>query len=44
VPLELLHSFKRMRRFQPFSAIVEALKTSEMERRNLSIGRLESEK
>ncbi|KAL3494458.1 hypothetical protein BJX62DRAFT_198051 [Aspergillus germanicus] len=29
VPLELLHSFKRMRRFQPFSAIVEALKTSE---------------
>ncbi|KAE8135161.1 hypothetical protein BDV38DRAFT_273014 [Aspergillus pseudotamarii] len=30
VPLELLHSFKRMRRFQPFSAIVEALKTSEV--------------
>ncbi|KAJ5391579.1 hypothetical protein N7509_007069 [Penicillium cosmopolitanum] len=29
VPLELLHSFKRMRRFQPFDAIVEALKTSE---------------
>ncbi|KAL3481881.1 RNA-binding La domain protein [Aspergillus californicus] len=29
VSLELLHSFKRMRRFQPFSAIVEALKTSE---------------
>ncbi|KAA8651853.1 hypothetical protein EYZ11_006209 [Aspergillus tanneri] len=29
VPLELLHSFKRMRRFQPFSAIVEALKSSE---------------
>jgi lupus La protein len=29
VPLELLHSFKRMRRFQPFSAIVEALKNSE---------------
>ncbi|KAJ5180688.1 hypothetical protein N7492_003898 [Penicillium capsulatum] len=29
VPLELLHSFKRMRRFQPFSAIIEALKTSE---------------
>ncbi|KAJ5753023.1 hypothetical protein N7520_009940 [Penicillium odoratum] len=29
VPLELLHSFKRMRRFQPFSAIVEALKTAE---------------
>ncbi|PWY77436.1 hypothetical protein BO70DRAFT_339194 [Aspergillus heteromorphus CBS 117.55] len=29
VPLELLHSFKRMRHFQPFSAIVEALKTSE---------------
>ncbi|KAE8378612.1 hypothetical protein BDV26DRAFT_186031 [Aspergillus bertholletiae] len=30
VPLELLHSFKRMRRFQPFSAIVEAMKTSEV--------------
>ena len=29
VPLSVLHSFKRMRRFQPFSAIVEALKTSE---------------
>ncbi|KAJ5975902.1 hypothetical protein N7481_009609 [Penicillium waksmanii] len=29
VPLELLHSFKRMRRFQPFDAIVEAMKTSE---------------
>lgn len=29
VPLSLLHSFKRMRRFQPFSAIVEALKTSD---------------
>jgi lupus La protein len=29
VPLELLHSFKRMRRFQPFTAIVEALKTAE---------------
>lgn len=29
VPLELLHSFKRMRRFQPFGAIVEALKSSE---------------
>lgn len=29
VSLELLHSFKRMRRFQPFSAIVEALKSSE---------------
>ena len=29
VPLETLHSFKRMRRFQPFSAIVEALKSSE---------------
>jgi lupus La protein len=28
VDLSLLHSFKRMRRFQPFSAIVEALKTS----------------
>ncbi|RAL11127.1 tRNA maturation protein LHP1 [Aspergillus homomorphus CBS 101889] len=30
VSLELLHSFKRMRRFQPFSAIVEAIKSSEM--------------
>ncbi|KAJ5578117.1 uncharacterized protein N7459_007081 [Penicillium hispanicum] len=29
VPLSVVHSFKRMRRFQPFSAIVEALKTSE---------------
>lgn len=29
VPLDLLHSFSRMRRFQPFSAIVEALKTAE---------------
>lgn len=29
VELSILHSFKRMRRFQPFSAIVEALKTSE---------------
>ncbi|OKL64375.1 hypothetical protein UA08_00764 [Talaromyces atroroseus] len=29
VDLSLLHSFKRMRRFQPFSAIVEALKSSE---------------
>ncbi|KAH8698389.1 hypothetical protein BGW36DRAFT_280926, partial [Talaromyces proteolyticus] len=29
VELSVLHSFKRMRRFQPFSAIVEALKTSE---------------
>ncbi|EEP78773.1 conserved hypothetical protein [Uncinocarpus reesii 1704] len=29
VELSLLHSFKRMRRFQPFSAIVEALKTSD---------------
>lgn len=29
VPLSLLHSFKRMRRFQPFSAIVDALKSSE---------------
>ena len=28
VELSLLHSFKRMRRFQPFSAIVEAMKTS----------------
>ncbi|KAE8353415.1 hypothetical protein BDV28DRAFT_133143, partial [Aspergillus coremiiformis] len=30
VPLDLLHSFKRMRRFQPFSAIVDALKASEI--------------
>lgn len=30
VELSLLHSFKRMRRFQPFSAIVEALRTSEL--------------
>ncbi|OOG00844.1 hypothetical protein ASPCADRAFT_202666 [Aspergillus carbonarius ITEM 5010] len=30
VPLELLHSFKRMRRFQPFTAVVEALKSSEV--------------
>lgn len=30
VPLSLLHSFKRMRRFQPFSAIVEALKSSDI--------------
>lgn len=29
VPLSTLHSFKRMRRFQPFEAIVKALKTSE---------------
>ncbi|WEW55879.1 hypothetical protein PRK78_001314 [Emydomyces testavorans] len=29
IELSLLHSFKRMRRFQPFSAIVEALKESE---------------
>ncbi|KAJ9297287.1 hypothetical protein DTO271G3_4580 [Paecilomyces variotii] len=29
VELSLLHSFKRMRRFQPFSAVVEALKSSE---------------
>lgn len=29
VPISLLHSFKRMRRFQPFSAVVEALKSSE---------------
>lgn len=29
VPLTLIHSFKRMRRFQPFSAIVEALRSSE---------------
>ncbi|PWY73077.1 hypothetical protein BO94DRAFT_538958 [Aspergillus sclerotioniger CBS 115572] len=30
VPLDLLHSFKRMRRFQPFTAVVEALKSSEV--------------
>lgn len=29
VEVEVLHSFKRMRRFQPFSAIIEALKSSE---------------
>ncbi|KMP04026.1 RNA-binding La domain containing protein [Coccidioides immitis RMSCC 2394] len=29
VELSLLHSFKRMRRFQPFSAIVDALKDSQ---------------
>ncbi|KAK2750371.1 hypothetical protein FQN57_003851 [Myotisia sp. PD_48] len=29
VELSLLHSFKRMRRFQPFSAVVDALKDSE---------------
>ncbi|KAL1988904.1 hypothetical protein VTN96DRAFT_6893 [Rasamsonia emersonii] len=29
VDLTLIHSFKRMRHFQPFSAIVEALKSSE---------------
>lgn len=29
VELSILHSFKRMRRFQPFSAIVEALKSSD---------------
>lgn len=29
VPLTTLHSFKRMRRFQPFSAVVTALKDSE---------------
>ncbi|CRG89740.1 La protein homolog [Talaromyces islandicus] len=29
VELAVLHTFKRMRRFQPFSAIVEALKSSE---------------
>ncbi|EEH37197.1 RNA-binding La domain-containing protein [Paracoccidioides lutzii Pb01] len=28
VELSLLHSFKRMRRFQPFSAVVDALKAS----------------
>lgn len=28
VPLKLIHSFKRMQRFQPFEAIVEALKDS----------------
>ena len=30
VKIETLHSFKRMRRFQPFSAIVAALKESEV--------------
>jgi len=30
VPLKLIHSFKRMKRFQPYSAVVEALKTSEV--------------
>ncbi|KAK2748083.1 hypothetical protein FQN55_004634 [Onygenales sp. PD_40] len=30
VELSILHSFKRMRRFQPFSAVVEALKYSEL--------------
>ncbi|KAL2000379.1 hypothetical protein VTN02DRAFT_3189 [Thermoascus thermophilus] len=29
VPLSLIHSFKRMRHFQPFSAIVDALRESE---------------
>ena len=29
VPLTTLHSFKRMRHFQPFEAIVEAMKTSD---------------
>ena len=29
VPVSLVHSFKRMRRFQPPSAVVEALKSSE---------------
>ncbi len=29
VPLEKLHSFKRMQRFQPFEAIVQALKDSD---------------
>ncbi|KAK2764295.1 hypothetical protein FQN54_008987 [Arachnomyces sp. PD_36] len=29
VELSILHSFKRMRRFQPFSAIVDAVKTSD---------------
>ena len=29
VPLKALHSFKRMQRFQPFEAIVEALRDSE---------------
>jgi lupus La protein len=28
VPIEKIHSFKRMRRFQPFSAVVDALKQS----------------
>lgn len=30
VPIGLIHSFKRMKRFQPFSAVVEALKDSEI--------------
>ena len=29
VPIETLHSFKRMRRFQPLSAVVDALKESD---------------
>ena len=29
VPLSVIHSFKRMQRFQPFSAVVEALKSAE---------------
>ncbi|MCJ1370393.1 hypothetical protein MMC20_001606 [Loxospora ochrophaea] len=28
VPIEIIHSFKRMRHFQPFSAVIEALKES----------------
>jgi lupus La protein len=30
VPIKMIHSFKRMRRFQPFSAVVTALKESDI--------------
>ena len=30
IPISVIHSFKRMRRFQPLSAVVEALKESEV--------------
>ncbi|OCK84195.1 hypothetical protein K432DRAFT_401396 [Lepidopterella palustris CBS 459.81] len=30
VPIKVIHNFKRMRHFQPYSAVVEALKESEM--------------
>lgn len=30
VPLKVIHNFSRMRRFQPYSAVVEAIKTSEV--------------